>query len=654
MADGTIKIDTRLDNTQIGNDIEELRAMIKEGTVDVTDEAALKVDKLALKYNKILLAQQENKKHLDDLKANLADVITLSETYNDALKHEQSLREQLQAFQEIRKDKTLPYEERQAALEREKQLHAELEETATLIKRIQEEMAALGTQEQLSQEIAKATQKTKELELDMQGVALNTKEIKQNMEQTEPAVEKVRKGMSLNLKTIARYAGYLVGMRAVYSGIMKAVNAWFRTTEEGLHVQQQLQGVWTALGQTLSPIITRLVSLLRTLLGYMNAITKGLFGFALFSQTATKSLGGAVKHAKELRKQLAGFDEMNILQADSGGGAGADAGVPSLDIEEPDLSWIERVKPIIDSLIDTFTKLWEIIKKVAGWLWEHFIAGLEFLSDLLLDTDMNVGDVIATLMLLYGTFKLLQLLGGMTPLGWIVLAIAGIIVALGWLSKNWDEIKDKVTNFFINFKQMLNDQLDAMGLWGDFIRERLETIWFFFRDTFLAVKRILSGIIDFVIGAFTGDWERAWKGVQNIFGSIWNALVALAKFPINLIIDGINTFLRGLNRLKVPSWVPAVGGRGFSIPLIPKLAKGALVTQATTAIVGDAGREAVIPLENNTEWAHDFLDVLDNYGGMGSGTITNIIHIDGKEVARQTRKLDKDEQFRKGGLAYGN
>ena len=78
------------------------------------------------------------------------------------------------------------------------------------------------------------------------------------------------------------------------------------------------------------------------------------------------------------------------------------------------------------------------------------------------------------------------------------------------------------------------------------------------------------------------------------------------KSMINLIISGINALIKGLNKLKfdVPDWVPSIGGKklGFNIPLIPKLAKGGVVDRATLAMIGEQGKEAVVPLENNTAW----------------------------------------------------
>ena len=72
--------------------------------------------------------------------------------------------------------------------------------------------------------------------------------------------------------------------------------------------------------------------------------------------------------------------------------------------------------------------------------------------------------------------------------------------------------------------------------------------------------------------------------------------------PINLIIDGINGFTAGLNKIKIPEWVPFVGGKGFHIAKIPKLAKGGIVDRPTYSLIGEAGKEAVVPLENNTGW----------------------------------------------------
>lgn len=104
----------------------------------------------------------------------------------------------------------------------------------------------------------------------------------------------------------------------------------------------------------------------------------------------------------------------------------------------------------------------------------------------------------------------------------------------------------------------------------------------------------LGGLIDFIIGVFTGDWEKAWGGIKDFFSNLWNSIVELLKSPINEIISMINGMLKfvisSLNlvitafntlHIDVPDWIPVIGGKkmGFDIPEIkvpeiPKLKVG--------------------------------------------------------------------------------
>ncbi len=106
------------------------------------------------------------------------------------------------------------------------------------------------------------------------------------------------------------------------------------------------------------------------------------------------------------------------------------------------------------------------------------------------------------------------------------------------------------------------------------------------------VFTILDGITTFLAGVFTGNWSKAWEGVKEVFSGIWDGLVGLFKLPINIIITGINSFLSGLNSIKIPDWVPLVGGKGFNIPQIPLLAKGTF-DAPNTFIAGEKGPELI-------------------------------------------------------------
>ena len=110
------------------------------------------------------------------------------------------------------------------------------------------------------------------------------------------------------------------------------------------------------------------------------------------------------------------------------------------------------------------------------------------------------------------------------------------------------------------------------------------------------------------VGAFfNGLWngiKAGAQGVGNAIRSIFGAIVGFVKAPINAIIDGVNKILGKINGIKIPDWVPGIGGAHTNFATIPKLAQGGIATRATNAIIGEAGTEAVIPLEQNTgNWA---------------------------------------------------
>lgn len=142
-------------------------------------------------------------------------------------------------------------------------------------------------------------------------------------------------------------------------------------------------------------------------------------------------------------------------------------------------------------------------------------------------------------------------------------------------------------------------------------------------DVISGLIKTLGGLIDFIVGVFTGDWKRAWTGLVDIFKGIASTLVAVLKAPLNGIIGLINGAIRGMNKIKVPDWVPGLGGKGINIPQIPKLARGGIIDQPTIAMVGEAGKEAVMPLENNTGWISNLAGQIANQMGGGQSNTSD-------------------------------
>ena len=151
----------------------------------------------------------------------------------------------------------------------------------------------------------------------------------------------------------------------------------------------------------------------------------------------------------------------------------------------------------------------------------------------------------------------------MGPIGLIIIGITAAIVAGILIWKNWDKIVEV------------------------------------FKKGIEAIKPVFETVRDFLTGALDNlkdKWDRIWNGMGDTVKLVWDGI----KGYINLWVSALNLLIRGANAInvKMPSWVPVVGGKGFSfnIPEIPKLASGGIVTSPTLAMVGEKGPEAVIPL----------------------------------------------------------
>ncbi len=105
------------------------------------------------------------------------------------------------------------------------------------------------------------------------------------------------------------------------------------------------------------------------------------------------------------------------------------------------------------------------------------------------------------------------------------------------------------------------------------------------------VVSVFSGLLDFISNIFQGNWEGAWQAVVDTFGNVFEGIVNIAKVPINAIIKMLNSAIDGLNSIKIPDWVPGIGGKNLNISKIPMLAEGGVVDQGGVAMVGEAGPE---------------------------------------------------------------
>lgn len=153
------------------------------------------------------------------------------------------------------------------------------------------------------------------------------------------------------------------------------------------------------------------------------------------------------------------------------------------------------------------------------------------------------------------------------------------------------------------------------------------------------VMSIFQGLIDFITGVFTGNWSQAWNGIKTIFSGAVGGLGEIIKAPLRVVVSAVNTVIGGLNKLKVPDWVPGIGGKGINIPQIPGFVNGTVRTP-DTFIAGENGPELITgaanrsvftaaqtgQIFNNMAQAQDLNTASNvNAGAIGAGTIT--IHV---------------------------
>lgn len=258
------------------------------------------------------------------------------------------------------------------------------------------------------------------------------------------------------------------------------------------------------------------------------------------------------------------------------------------------------VDQLTDNVVEAFKTMAGNIIPILQNIWDHLPGGAKF-ALIAMGAAAAISPVAGAISNIAGAVSgLMKILPALaSPVGLVVAAIVAAIVAIAiW----GDEIQAAL--------QKLDDWLqgvfarDWTELFGPVLGEQLNGFFASVKNIWDSIKQVFDGIIDFIRGVFTGDWQRAWEGVKEIFLGTFNALASRAKVPLNGVIallngaiNGINMMIDALNGLHftIPDWVPLLGGKEFGLNLkhvgsIPYLASGGILSSGS-AVVGEAGPE---------------------------------------------------------------
>lgn len=358
--------------------------------------------------------------------------------------------------------------------------------------------------------------------------------------------------------TIGKVAKLALGIFAIRSAYMAVRRASSELASYDKQYAANIEYIRYALTQMIAPVLMWIVQLAATVLKYINMILNALFGINLFSNASAENFnkmkagaGGVSKAVKEIKKQLLGFDEINMLndQSDTGTSPGAGGvGVPNFDLSEIDGEPPEWLQWMIDHKNEILALLAGI---AAGLLaWKMGLGGIKSLG-----IGLAVAGIVYAVENLMNYLKdptwknfggFIQGLGGAIAglgiaFGSSAAAAAGAgVVFYGTIIKYWDKIHDSMQSAI----DWLRDQSDWVekhfGVVGKSIYKGiLDTMQGVLNTVDIivnAIKDTFDGFIEFFKGVFTGDWKRAWEGIKQIFMATWNAI----KGIFMVFVDWIN------------------------------------------------------------------------------------------------------------------
>lgn len=410
-----------------------------------------------------------------------------------------------------------------------------------------------------------------------------------DVEKLKQSFNNVGSSIQNTVKHVAKLGLGIFGIRSAFLAIRRASSD---LASYDTQYATNLEYIRYVLTQAIAPVLQWIVSLTAKLLSYINAIMQAWFGINLFARGSAENFNkmkagasGTAKAVKEIKKQLAGFDEITMLtdQSDTGTKSGAGGvGMPSFDLSAmqgeipPWLKWIIDNKDLILSVLAGIAGGLIAIKLGAsglqglgiGLMVTGIIYAIQNLLEYLQDpTWQNFGEIIQGIGVAIAG---LGIIIGVATGGWVVAIVGAIVLIVGTIVKYWEEIKaflqsgidwltgksdwvhqmfgDTIGNIYDTFVNILQDMLNAVDL------------------IFQGIKEIFDGFIDFFVGIFTGDFDRILNGLGKIveglittlvglFRVTWSALLnvlgALGKWIYDVVIQPvINLFSNMWNGIK--------------------------------------------------------------------------------------------------------
>ena len=484
---------------------------------------------------------------------------------------------------------------------------------------------------------------------------------KTDLTQIEKNVDKVGNSVSKTISKVGKWALAVFGVRSAYMFVRQSASTLAQYNEQ---IATDLEYIQFALASMLQPVIEGLINLAYKLLTYVNYIAKAWFGIDLFANASAKAMEKGSKSAEKMKKSLAGFDEMNVLNEN--GTTGAMGGIPSMDLSEPKdipipkwIQWIADNKEIvIGGLIGIASGLTAIELILKGGTFAKFGKVLAGITLIILGLAIGINGLSEYIKLFdkglqdsgkgWEAFgKILIGIGliiaglGVAIFGLPVIIAGAVVSALGVMAMFWDEIQSGV-NKALNWLEKAFKFLFGETI-GDIIfspiREAVEMSLSVFGGLFKGVKQILDGILTIFKVGFK-------EGIILVGKGIVNTLIGL----LNGLIGSMNVFLTPFRSIIV--LIGKAMGKNITmgnvkLPKVPYLKTGGIVNMPGRgvpiggAIAGEVSKEGVIPL-TDAQAMQELGQTIGRYITINAN-ITNTMN--GRVISREIKKINANNDF---------
>lgn len=430
------------------------------------------------------------------------------------------------------------------------------------------------------------------------------------------AIKNAGKETSNTIKKVGKWALAVFGVRSAYMLVRNAASTLSQYNDQ---IGADLEYMRFALASALQPVVEYLIQLAYKLLRYIGYIAQAWFGVNIFANASADAMNKTAKDAKELRKALAGFDEMNIV---SGGASNASAGnttLPSVDLTKPEEgeipSWVQWIadngQTVADALVGIATGL-GLVKLGVDPLMSLGIGALLFstlelikeileyvdkLDPALEDNGTSWGDLSE---ILGWVGIVLGILGGLIASIPVAIA-AAIVAAIALLMSFWDTLEgwlDTAIDWLTDKAEWFSDKGDLIvSTFLTIVAGIVDTIKTVFGGLFTSIKNIVDGILLIFKGDFKNGFIEIGKGIANAFITILNTAISL----INTVWTGLLNIIDTAGGWFGQKWNLSAN---LKIPKIPYLEVGGIVNMPGRgtfyggAMISESGPEGVIPLTN--------------------------------------------------------